>query len=156
MSYYWEGKHKIYIGTGRIKPANPRVWRPEISEKLIRYYEKAREAIEAKRRTLITRTLDGTVYAFVGNNYGRRRWVVVIKTHSPEFEVWEGWCSITTVYSAFMRSDACAFLTQKPRKQFKDGKAEDVLSTLRAMGFKADDLPKGLASSLAVAKLLDG
>jgi hypothetical protein len=156
-SYYWEGKHRVYIGAGRIEPANPRVMHHEISERLKAYYEKARRAIEAKRRTLVARTLDGTVHVFVDEAFGRRTRTLVVKTHSPEFEAWEGRLNNSTVYSAFIRSDACRLLKELGKlSRIDDEKAEYVLSSLKLMRFKVEDLPKDLASSLAVAMVVEG
>jgi hypothetical protein len=157
-SYHWEGKHRVYIGSGRIEPAKPRVRHTQISERLKVYYKRAQEAIEAKHRTLTLRTLDGTVYVFVGEVFGRRTGTLVVKTHSPEFEAWEGRLNNSTVYSAFSRSDACRLLKELNEKlsRIDDEKAERVLSSLKLMHFKVEDLPKDLASSLAVAMVVEG
>lgn len=161
-SCYWEGQHRIFLQTGAIAPARLRVRRPDISERLKAYYEKARKAAEAKRRTLVARTLDGTAYIFVDELYGRRVQTLVVKTRSPMFEAWSGRLSNSTVYSAFARNNPSIILAQlnngleKVEGDSRKTKLEYVLATLREMGLKPEALPEDLASSLALAQLIEG
>jgi len=156
-SYLWEGHHKIYISSGAIEPAKLKNERLDISRSLKDYHRRALEAVYAKRRRLIVRTLDGTAYIFVEELHRRKPSVLVVKTRSPEFDAWEGWLHRSTLCSAFARSDASKILKELDRKLWRveSRKAERVLSELRGMGFKAEDIPEELASSLAVAKLLE-
>jgi hypothetical protein len=156
-SYVWEGRHKIYIGAGVIEPAKLKVERRDISESLKDHYRRALEAINAKRRRLTVRTLGGTIYIFVGEPCRRKVVTLVIETHSPEFEAWEGSLHPSTVYSAFLRSDASKILKELDRRLWKvEGeRAEHILSELRRIGFRTYDIPEELASSLAIAKLLE-
>ena len=161
-SYYWEGRHRIFLQTGEIVPARLRVRRPDISEKLKAYYGKAREFIETKSRTLVARTLDGTAYIFVDKPYRRRVQTLVVKTHSPEFEAWTGRLSNSTVYSAFARGDPTAILALLNNRLEKvEGdnhlpRVKRVLAVLQGMDFKPNALPKELAPSLAIAQLIEG
>jgi len=156
-SYYWEGHHKIHISSGAIEPAKPKVERRDISNSLKGYYRKALEAINAKRRRLIIRTLDGTAYIFVSEPYGRRLSTLVVKTRSPEFDAWEGRFHFSTVCSAFLRSDASKILKELDKRlwRIEDRKAEHILSELKHMGFSAKDIPEELVPSLAIAQLME-
>jgi hypothetical protein len=156
-SYVWEGYHRIHISSGAIQPAKLKTERRDISNSLKDYYRRALAAINAKRRRLIIRTLDGALYVFVGKPYRRRISTLVVKTHSPEFDAWEGRLHLSTICSAFIRSDASKILKELDKQlwRIEDREAERILSELRSMGFKAEDIPEQLVSSLAVAKLLD-
>lgn len=157
-SYYWKKCHRIHVGERRIEPAVLRVKHPEISERLKAYYERARGAIESKNRTLIVRTLGGTAYVFADHPYGLKVYVLVVKTHSPEFEAWHGRISRSAIYAAFLRSEHSKILGELDKELEKiddPNKADRVLSTLRDMGFSPQSLPEDLASSLALAKMLE-
>jgi len=156
-SYVWEGYHRIHISSGAIQPAKLKTERRDISNSLKDYYRRARAAINAKRRRLIIRTLDGTLYVFVDKPYRRRISTLVVKTHSPEFDAWEGRLHLSTICSAFIRSDASKILKELDKRlwRIEDRKAERVLSELRSMNFKPEDIPEQLVPSLAVAKLLE-
>ena len=156
-NYLWEGHHRICIGSGAIEPAKLKNSRLDISCNLKDYYRRALEAAEAKRRRLVARTLDGTAYIFVGELCRHKPSVLVVKTRSPEFDAWKGRLHRSTLCSAFARSDASKILKELDRRLWRvEGrKVERVLSELRSMGFKAEDIPGELASSLAVARLLE-
>jgi len=156
-SYVWEGYHRIHISSGAIQPAKLKTERRDISNSLKDYYRRALAAINAKRRRLIIRTLDGALYVFVGKPYRRRISTLVVKTHSPEFDAWEGRLHLSTICSAFIRSDASKILKELEERlwRIEDRKAERVLSELRSMSFKPEDIPEQLVPSLAVAKLLE-
>jgi hypothetical protein len=156
-SYYWERRHRIHISSGAIQPAKLKTERRDISNSLKYYYRSALAAINAKRRRLIIRTLDGTAYIFVDKPYGRRISTLLVKTHSPEFDAWEGRLHLSTICSAFIRSDASKILKELDKRlwRIEDRKAERVLSELRSMNFKPEDILEQLVPSLAVAKLLE-
>jgi len=157
-SYFWEGTHSINLKTGEVKPAKPRLRNPKISEGLKKFHEKAQRIMESKRRILVTPTLDGTVYVAVGDVYGRHRTrTLAVKVHSPEFEAWEGWLEAPTIYSAFVRADAGRLLGKLDGRlnKIEHDKAKHILSSLRLMDLEIENLPKELASTLAVARLLE-
>jgi hypothetical protein len=156
-SYVWEGHHRIHISSGAIQPAKLKTERRDISNSLKDYYRRALAAINAKRRRLIVRTLNGTAYIFVHEPYGRRISTLVVETHSPEFDAWEGRLHLSTICSAFIRSDASKILKELNKRlwRIEDRKAGRVLSELGSMNFKPEDIPEQLVSSLAVAKLLE-
>jgi len=156
-SYYWEGHHRIHISSGAIQPAKLKTERRDISNSLKDYYRRALAAIRVKRRRLIIRTLNGTAYIFVHEPYGRRISTLVVETHSPEFDAWEGRLHLSKICSAFIRSDASKILKELDKQlwRIEDRKAERVLSELRSMSFRAEDIPEQLVPSLAVAKLLE-
>jgi hypothetical protein len=155
-SYFWLGRHRICISSSVIEPAKLKVERRDISERLKAYHRRAFEAIGARRRRLAVRTLDGTAYIFVGESHRRMVQTLVVKAHSPEFDAWSGRVHLSTVCSAFLKSDASKILGQLDRRLWRIGgeKAEHVLSELRHMGFKAGDIPEELVPSLALAQLL--
>lgn len=93
-SYVWEGRHRIHVSSGAIQPAKLKTERRGVSNSLKDYYRRARAAVNAKRRRLIVRTLDGTAYIFVDEPYVRRISTLVVKTHSPEFKRLEAFLAV--------------------------------------------------------------
>ena len=64
---------------------------------------------------------------------------------------------LSTICSAFLRSDVSKIMKELDKRlwRIEDRKAERVLSELRSMSFKPEDIPEQLVPSLAVAKLLE-
>jgi hypothetical protein len=157
-SYIWEGRHIIHLQTGTIEPARPRITRPKISRGLRDYYERAFNKLEAKRRMFIVPTLDGTAYIFVEEPRRQMR-TLVVKTYSPEFDVWDGELKPSTILSTFAENVPERILRtvgKNLRKVDEVCKLEHLIEGLTEMGFALEELPEGLVSTLATAKILEG
>jgi hypothetical protein len=157
-SYVWKGRHTIHLQTGLIEPAQSRFTHPKISKRLKNYYERALNILDARRRMLITPTLDGVAYIFVEEPREHTQ-TILVKMHSPEFDVWEGQLKHSTILSAFTRNSPERILRiigKNFRKVGDDCKLEYLIKGLTQMGFTPEALPKDLVSALATAKILEG
>lgn len=154
--YIWEGSHMINLETRQVTPCTVKEFNEKLSESLKKYYEKAKRLVE-KKKFLVTATLDGIVYVFVNNWYGRiERQVLGLSVLDDGFKAYKCMVSTSKVYSAFTKNNPAILMSHLVKHGYQIERAESVLSELEEFGIDLDVLPERVVSELAIAKLVEG
>ena len=155
--YLWEGRHVIDVESRRITPCTLKRFNEGASKSLKKYYERVRRVV-GRRKFLFTATLDGFALAFIGEEGARRlsRHVLGLRICSGGLKAYEGYATVSKIYSAFMRGNAQTIVNYLAEEGFEIDGLEDLMWWLDFFDVDLSALPERAVREIALANLLEG